>query len=58
MVFALTIETALQALDRGWDRSAIQLVAHGATVFVAMLLSYRYLSMEMARHPWVFDRFS
>ncbi|MCX5055547.1 phosphatase PAP2 family protein [Streptomyces sp. NBC_00201] len=54
VVFALTIETALQALDRGWDRSAIQLVAHGATVFVAMLLSYRYLSMEMARYPLVF----
>ncbi|WP_211125911.1 phosphatase PAP2 family protein [Streptomyces yatensis] len=54
VVFTLTIETALRALARGWDRSAIQLVAHGTTVFAALLVSYRYLPMEMARHPWLF----
>ncbi|MFE7401595.1 phosphatase PAP2 family protein [Streptomyces sp. NPDC057557] len=54
VVFTLTIETALRSLDRGWDRSGIQLVAYGATVFAALLVSYRYLSMEMAEHPWAF----
>ncbi|MFJ2269467.1 phosphatase PAP2 family protein [Streptomyces sp. NPDC087849] len=54
VVFAVTIEAALRSLDRGWDRSGIQLVAYGATIFTALLVSYRYLSMEMAGHPWVF----
>ncbi|MEV4436296.1 phosphatase PAP2 family protein [Streptomyces sp. NPDC049555] len=54
VVFALTIETAMRAFDRGWDRSAIQLVGYGATVFAALLTAYRYLPMEMAEHPWVF----
>ena len=54
VVFTLTIEAALRSLERGWDRSGIQLVAHGATVFVALLVSYRYLPLEMAEHPWVF----
>ncbi len=53
VVFTLTIEAALRSLDRGWDRSGIQLVAYGATVFAALLLSYRYLPLEMARYPWV-----
>lgn len=54
VVFTLTIEAALRSLERGWDRSGIQLVAYGATVFTALLVSYRYLPMEMAEHPWVF----
>lgn len=54
VVFTLTIETALRAFARGWDRSAIRLVAHGTTVFAALLVSYRYLPMEMAGHPWLF----
>ncbi|MBL1097893.1 phosphatase PAP2 family protein [Streptomyces coffeae] len=54
VVFTLMIEAALRAFDRGWDRSAIQLVAYGTTVFAALLVSYRYLPMEMAQHPWVF----
>ncbi|MFI0777507.1 phosphatase PAP2 family protein [Streptomyces sp. NPDC021212] len=54
VVFALTIEAALRSLARGWGRSGIQLVAYGTTVFTALLVSYRYLPMEMARHPWVF----
>ncbi|MGO4760293.1 inositol phosphorylceramide synthase, partial [Streptomyces sp. 2MCAF27] len=43
-----------RSLDRGWDRSGIQLVAYGTAVFAALLVSYRYLPMEMATHPWVF----
>ncbi|WP_338930977.1 phosphatase PAP2 family protein [Streptomyces netropsis] len=54
VVFTFTIEAALRSLARGWDRSGIQLVAYGTTVFAALLLSYRYLSMEMAEYPWVF----
>ncbi len=54
VVFALTIEAALRSQDRGWDRAGIQQVAHGTVVFAALLVSYRYLPMEMAEHPWVF----
>ncbi|WP_405690218.1 phosphatase PAP2 family protein [Streptomyces sp. NBC_00057] len=54
VVFTFTIEAALRSLERGWDRSGIQLVTYGATVFTALLVSYRYLPMEMAKHPWVF----
>ncbi|GHC40219.1 inositol phosphorylceramide synthase [Streptomyces cinnamoneus] len=53
VVFALTIEAGLRSLDRGWDRSGTRLVAYGATVFAALLASYRYLPVEMAEHPWV-----
>ncbi|MEU6666099.1 phosphatase PAP2 family protein [Streptomyces sp. NPDC046727] len=53
VVFALTIEAALRSLDRGWDRSGIQLVTYGATVFAALLVSYRYLPVQMAEHAWV-----
>ncbi|MGW1025418.1 phosphatase PAP2 family protein [Streptomyces sp. NPDC002577] len=53
VVFTLTIEAALRSFDRGWDRSGIQLVAYGATVFAAFLVSYRYLPLEMAKHPYV-----
>ncbi|MER7486912.1 DUF5933 domain-containing protein [Streptomyces sp. NPDC126497] len=53
VVFTLTIEAALRAYDRGWDRSAVRLVAHGTVVFTAFLLSYRWLPLEMARYPWV-----
>ncbi|MFG3009632.1 phosphatase PAP2 family protein [Streptomyces cinerochromogenes] len=54
VVFTLTIEAALRSLARGWDRSGIQLVAHGATVFTALLVSYRYLPLQMAEHAWLF----
>ncbi|MEU5420749.1 phosphatase PAP2 family protein [Streptomyces sp. NPDC020667] len=53
VVFSLTIEAALRAFDRGWDRSGIRLVAHGTTVFAALLAAYRWLPVEMAEHPWV-----
>ncbi|MGQ4489809.1 phosphatase PAP2 family protein [Streptomyces sp. 372A] len=54
VVFTLTIETGMRALERGWDRPAVGLVAYGTVVFAALLVSYRYLSLEMAHHPWVF----
>jgi membrane-associated phospholipid phosphatase len=54
VVFTLTIEAALRSFDRGWDRSGLQLVAYGTTVFAALLVSYRYLPLEMARHPWLY----
>ncbi|MFE0806786.1 phosphatase PAP2 family protein [Streptomyces sp. NPDC058794] len=54
VVFAVTIEAALRSYDRGWDRSGIWLVAHGTVVFAAVLASSRYLSLEMARNPWMF----
>ncbi|MFF7749072.1 phosphatase PAP2 family protein [Streptomyces sp. NPDC007971] len=54
VVFTLTIEAALRSLERGWDRSGIRLVAYGTAVFTALLVSYRYLPVTMAEHPWVF----
>ncbi|WP_326729047.1 phosphatase PAP2 family protein [Streptomyces phaeochromogenes] len=54
VVFTLTIEAALRSFDRGWDRPGLQLVAYGTTVFAALLVSYRYLPLEMARHPWLY----
>ncbi|MCL8010890.1 phosphatase PAP2 family protein [Streptomyces sp. AS02] len=54
VVFALTIEAALRSHARGWDRSGIQLVAYGTSVFAALLVSYRHAPMEMAAHPRVF----
>ncbi|MEU7410214.1 phosphatase PAP2 family protein [Streptomyces sp. NPDC042638] len=54
VVFALTIEAALRSFDRGWDRQGVRLVVHGTTVFAALLVSYRYLPMELARHPAVY----
>ncbi|MFB7508686.1 phosphatase PAP2 family protein [Streptomyces broussonetiae] len=53
-VFVVTVEAALRSLERGWDRSGIRLVVHGATVFGVLLASYRYLPTEMAEYPWVF----
>ncbi|MEW2077956.1 DUF5933 domain-containing protein [Streptomyces sp. NPDC012403] len=53
VVFTLTIEAALRSFDRGWDRSGVLLAAYGATVFAALLLSYRFLPLTMAQHPWV-----
>ncbi|MFJ2769221.1 phosphatase PAP2 family protein [Streptomyces sp. NPDC087300] len=53
VVFALTVEAALRTYDHGWHRSGIRLVAHGTVVFAALLVSYRYLPVQMAAHPWV-----
>ncbi|MFJ2263112.1 phosphatase PAP2 family protein [Streptomyces sp. NPDC087844] len=54
VVFVLTIEAALRSYDRGWDRSGLRLTAHGATVFAALLVAYRFLPSEMARYPWIY----
>ncbi len=53
VVFALTVEAAMRSFARGWDRAGVGLVAHGTTVFAALLVSYRYLPERMAGHPWV-----
>ncbi len=53
VVFTLTIEAALRSLAHGWDRSGTRLVTYGTTVFAALLFCYRYLPLEMARHPWL-----
>lgn len=54
VVFTLTIEAALRAQARGWDRSATHLVTYGTAIFTALLLSYRYLPTELARLPWLY----
>ncbi|GGZ12943.1 phosphatase PAP2 family protein [Streptomyces poonensis] len=54
VVFTVTIEAALRSFDRGWDRTGIRLVAYGAVVFAAILISARWLPMQMAAHPWAF----
>ncbi|MFE0422790.1 phosphatase PAP2 family protein [Streptomyces sp. NPDC058953] len=54
VVFTLTIEAGMRAIDRGWNRSVIQFVAYGTGVFAALLVSYRFLSVPMGDHPWLF----
>ncbi|MFG2621407.1 phosphatase PAP2 family protein [Streptomyces sp. NPDC048507] len=54
VVFTLTIEIGLRAMDRGWDRGGIRLAAYGTAVFAALLASYRYLPVTMAEHRWLF----
>ncbi|MFE0255401.1 phosphatase PAP2 family protein [Streptomyces sp. NPDC059010] len=53
VVFVVTIEAALRTQAHGWDRTGVRLVAYGATIFTAMLLSSRFLPLEMAKYPWV-----
>jgi len=53
-VFCLTIEAALRSPEQGWGRARIQLVGYGAAVFAALLLMYRYASVEMADDPWLY----
>ncbi|MFF4472126.1 phosphatase PAP2 family protein [Streptomyces sp. NPDC001599] len=52
VVFALTVEAAMRASARGWDGAAVRLVVYGTTVFAVLLVSYRYLPVEMAGYPW------
>ncbi|MFJ6370470.1 DUF5933 domain-containing protein [Streptomyces virginiae] len=54
VVFTVTIETGLRSLARGWDRPGVLLTGYGFAVFVAYLVSYRYLSTQLAAYPWVF----
>ncbi len=53
VVFAFTVEAGLRAYDRGWDRSGVRLIAYGAVVFAVLLVSYRFLPLEMAAYPWM-----
>ena len=53
MVFTLTIEMAVRTYDRGWDRAGLRLTAYGTAVFVALLLSYALLPVQMGEHPWL-----
>ncbi|WP_280387886.1 phosphatase PAP2 family protein [Nocardia wallacei] len=50
-VLCLTVESALRAPERGWDRTRIRLVAGGAALLAALLLSYRFLAVVIAEHP-------
>ncbi|OIJ69595.1 hypothetical protein WN71_001570 [Streptomyces mangrovisoli] len=53
VVFALTVEGGLRTYDRGWDRVGLRTVGYGAAVFVALLVAYRWLPLEMAEHAWL-----
>ncbi|WP_338703707.1 phosphatase PAP2 family protein [Streptomyces sp. Q6] len=53
VVFTLTVEAGLRAYDAGWNRPALRTTAYGAMVFAALLLTYRYLPVPMAHHPWL-----
>lgn len=53
VVFTATIEMALRAFDRGWDRRGVLVAGYGAAVFTALLLSYRFLPQELAALPWL-----
>ncbi|MFD6620183.1 phosphatase PAP2 family protein, partial [Streptomyces albidoflavus] len=54
VVFALTIEAAMRAFERGWDAEAVRLVCHGTLVLALLLAAYRYLPLRMAEHRWLF----
>lgn len=53
VVFTLTIEMAVRTYDRGWDRAGLRLTTYGTAVFVALLLSYALLPVQMGEHPWL-----
>nr|WP_280241784.1 phosphatase PAP2 family protein [Nocardia abscessus] len=50
-VLCLTVESALREPERGWGWFRVRLVASGAVVLAALLLSYRYLAVPMADYP-------
>ncbi len=51
VVLCLTLESVLRAPERGWDGIRVALVATGAALFSALLLSFRFLALWMAEHP-------
>ncbi|MBB5914235.1 hypothetical protein BJY24_003102 [Nocardia transvalensis] len=51
IVLCLTVESALRAPERGWDRARTGLVAGGAALLGALLLTYRFLAEWMAEYP-------
>lgn len=50
-VLAMTVESALRAPERGWDRARIALVGAGFALLTGLLLAYRYLAVWAADHP-------
>lgn len=52
-VLTLTLESALRAPERGWGWFRLRLVASGAVLIAALLLSYRFLAVEIAEYPAV-----
>lgn len=50
-VLCLTIESALRAPERGWGWFRIRLIALGAVILAALLISYRFLAVQMAEYP-------
>lgn len=52
-VLTLTLESALRAPERGWGAFRVKLVAAGAVLLAALLLSYRFLAVEIAEYPFV-----
>jgi hypothetical protein len=50
-VLCLTVESALRDPERGWGWFRTRLVVGGAVLFVALLLSYRYLAVPIADYP-------
>ncbi|MCA1005903.1 phosphatase PAP2 family protein [Rhodococcus hoagii] len=53
VVLTLTLESALRAPERGWGAFRVRLVAGGAVLLAALLLSYRFLAVEIAEYPIV-----
>ncbi|MQY31083.1 phosphatase PAP2 family protein [Nocardia aurantia] len=49
-VLCLTVESALRAPGRGWDRIRVALVGAGVTLLAGLLLSYRFLAVWMSQH--------
>ncbi|WP_305092595.1 phosphatase PAP2 family protein [Prescottella sp. R16] len=53
VVLTLTLESVLRDPERGWGAFRIRLVAGGALLLAALLLSYRYLAVPIAEYPMV-----
>jgi hypothetical protein len=53
-VLCLTVESALRVPLRGGSSSQIRFVVAGATFLAVLLVSCRYLAVEMARYPIFF----
>ncbi|CAM2978313.1 PAP2 family protein [Prescottella defluvii] len=52
-VLTLTLESALRAPERGWGWFRVRIVVSGAALLAALLLSYRFLAVEIAEYPIV-----
>lgn len=52
-VLTLTLEAALRDPERGWGWFRVRLVAGGAALLATLLLSYRFLAVEIADYPIV-----